>query len=73
MVNGKIFVQIVTITERIKSDLKMRIDKIKFYEGTCKKCKRKDICKGSQMYTCARARIFEHKSFEEYTGIKREE
>ena len=49
----------------------MRIDKKKFYEGTCKNCKRFEECRGSQIYSCARMRTFNYPEFENYTGIRR--
>lgn len=48
----------------------MRIDKNRFYEGTCKKCKHLEDCKGSRMNSCARTRMFETALFEIITGIK---
>lgn len=48
----------------------MRIDKDKFYEGTCKKCKNLEDCRGSRMYSCARMRMFNSKEFQNYTGIE---
>ncbi len=48
----------------------MRIDKKRFYEGTCKKCKRLEYCKGGSMYSCARLRSFNLEEFEKYTGIE---
>lgn len=34
----------------------MRIDKDRFHEGTCKKCKQYEYCYGGRMYSCARIR-----------------
>ena len=55
----------------------MRIDKKRFFEGTCKKCKQYTgdkptfgKCLGDRMYSCARMRLFNSKEFEDYTGIK---
>lgn len=48
----------------------MRIDKHRFYEGTCKKCKNFENCKGSSMNACARTRMVKPESFEFLTGIK---
>ena len=48
----------------------MRIDKNRFYEGTCKKCKRLEYCYGGSVLSCARMRLFNSKEFEEYTGIE---
>ena len=55
----------------------MRIDKDRFLESTCKKCKHytgdKPVfgkCLGDRMHSCARMRLFNSKEFEEYTGIE---
>lgn len=50
----------------------MRINKDKFYKGTCKKCKNIKDCKGSRMTSCARTKIFQSELFEVITGIKEE-
>lgn len=47
----------------------MRIDRNRFYKGTCKNCKRLEHCQGGNMYSCARTRIFNSREFENYTGI----
>ena len=48
----------------------MRIDKEKFYQGTCRECKRLDNCQGREMYSCARMRMFRREAFDKYIGIK---
>lgn len=50
----------------------MRIDKNRFYEGTCRKCKRLEHCQGRDMHSCARMRMFQSEGFGKYTGIKPE-
>lgn len=50
----------------------MTVDKNRFFEGTCKACKNVENCKGREMYSCARMRMFNYKEFEKYTGITRE-
>ena len=55
---------------RSKGGLNVRIDKKRFYEGTCKKCKRLEYCQGGSMYSCAGMRLFNSEEFENYTEIK---
>lgn len=51
----------------------MRIDKNRFYKGTCKKCKNLKDCKGSRMTSCARTKVFQPELFKIITGIGRED